>query len=176
MQKRKLMEKARKIKLFAMDVDGVLTDGKIIYDSDGREIKHFNVKDGLGIKLLRKAGIKTAIITSRDSFPVEKRARELKIDFLYQSVKNKIAIIDEIREKLFLSYDEIAYIGDDLVDIPLLKRVGFPVSVPSSPEIVKRYCVYITKKNGGDGAVRETVEYILKLRNEYTEAIKEYLI
>ncbi len=169
-----LRKKAKNVKLFVMDVDGVLTDGKIIYDSEGREIKQFHVHDGLGIKLLRNVGIKTAIITSRDSFPVEKRARELKIDFLYQGIKDKLTVLDKIREKLFLGYEEILYIGDDLVDLPVLKKVGFPISVPSAPDIVKRICIYITEKNGGEGAVREAAELILKLRDEFDEAIEEY--
>ncbi len=170
-----LSEKAKSIQLFVMDVDGVLTDGKIIYTSEGKEIKTFNVKDGLGIKLLKNIGIKTALITSRESQIVEKRGKELKIDFIYQNEKDKLKAINEILKKTGLKYENVLYIGDDLVDLPVLKRVGFPVCVPSAPKIMKKNCIYITEKEGGDGAVREVVDVLLELREEYNKAIQEYL-
>ncbi len=170
-----LEEKAKKIKMFLMDVDGVLTDGKVIYDSNGNEIKAFNVRDGLGITLLHKAGIKTGIITGRNSPMVEKRANELKINEVFQGKNKKIESYQHIKEKYNLKDEEILYIGDDLIDIPILKKVGFPVSVHDAPEIVKKYCIYITKKRGGEGAVRETVEFLLKLQNRYEDIIEEFL-
>ncbi len=170
-----LSAKAKDVRLFVMDVDGVLTDGKIIYTSSGEEIKFFNVKDGLGIKLLKNVGIKTAIITSRNSSIVEKRAKELGIDFIFQGEKNKIKALENLKKKMNIKNENILYIGDDLVDLPVLKVVGFPVCVPSSPKVIKEICIYITQKDGGEGAVRETVDMILELREEYEEAIKEYL-
>lgn len=168
-------ERAKKIKMFLMDVDGVLTDGKVIYDSSGNELKAFNIKDGLGIKLLHNAGILTGIITGRNSPMVERRANELKIKEIFQGKKRKLESYELIKEKYNLKDEEILYIGDDLVDIPILKRVGFPVAVADACEIVKKHCVYTTKAKGGEGAVRETIEYILNLRNEYDKAVEEFL-
>ncbi len=170
-----LKEKAIKIKLFIMDVDGVLTDGKIVYSSLGEETKAFHVHDGLGLKLLKNVYIKTAIITSRESNIVERRSRELNIDYVFQGIKDKLTILDELKKTENIKNENILYIGDDLVDLPTLKRVGFPVCVPSSPDILKKTCIYITKKEGGNGAVREVVELILNLRQEYEDAIKEFL-
>lgn len=167
--------KAKKIKIFITDVDGVLTDGKIIYSNNGEEIKAFHVQDGLGFKLLKNIGIKTAIITSRKSNIVEKRGKELKIDYIFQNIKNKKEAVNIILQNEDIKYENILYIGDDLVDLPVLKKVGFPVTVPSAPEILKENCIYITKKEGGNGAVREVIDLILKLREEYEEAIKEFL-
>lgn len=171
-----LREKAQKIKIFITDVDGVLTDGKIIYSNSGEEIKSFHVHDGLGFRLLKNAGIKTAIITSRKSYIVEKRGKELNIDFIFQEAKDKLHVLNKIVKQENIKYENILYIGDDLVDFPVLKRVGFPVCVPSSPEILKDVCIYTTEKKGGEGAVREIIEVLLHLRNEYEKAIKEFII
>jgi 3-deoxy-D-manno-octulosonate 8-phosphate phosphatase (KDO 8-P phosphatase) len=149
------------IKLLILDVDGVLTDGRIIYDSQGNELKFFNVKDGLGLVLLKKLGIKIAIITGRNSKIVEKRAKELKIDYLYQGVWDKLKIFKELKENLNIKDDEVAYIGDDYPDLPIMMKVKYPITTPSAPEILKRIAVYITKNDGGKGAVREVVDIIL---------------
>ncbi|NPA53403.1 MAG: HAD-IIIA family hydrolase [Aquificae bacterium] len=170
-----LSEKAKNIKLFAMDVDGVLTDGKIFYSSEGEEIKAFNVKDGLGIKLLKNVGIKTALISGRKSLAVEKRGKELDIDFLFLGEKNKIKVLEKLSFELSVKNENILYIGDDLIDLQILKSVGFPVCVPSSPNILKKECIYITKRDGGNGAVREVIDLLLELRGEYLKAIEEYL-
>ena len=169
-----IIEKAKKIKWFVFDVDGVLTDGKIIYDSEGREIKMFCVKDGIGIHMLNMVGIKTAIITGRSSETVDKRARELNITEVFQNSSNKLIHYQQLKEKYNLKDEEILYIGDDIVDIPILKRVGFPVSVPSASDDVKKYAIYITKKDGGNGAVREVIDMVLKIQNKYDEIIKKY--
>ena len=170
-----LNKKARNIKMFLMDVDGVLTDGKVIYDSNGNELKAFNIKDGLGIGLLHKAGMITGIITGKTSPMVEKRANELKIKEVFQGKKKKLESYELIKRKYKLQDDEMLYIGDDLIDIPILKRVGFPVAVADASEIVKKYCVYVTKAKGGEGAVRETIDYILHLRGEYEKIIEEFV-
>lgn len=169
-----LKSKAKKIKWFVFDVDGVLTDGKIIYDSQGREIKHFCVKDGIGIHMLHLSGLKTAIITGRNSDIVNKRALELNITEVFQNSSNKLEHYNFLKEKYSLKDEEILYIGDDIVDIPVLKRVGFPVSVPSAPQEVKNFAIYITKKEGGNGAVREVIDLVLKLQNKYDQIIKIY--
>lgn len=169
-----LKDRALKIKWCIFDVDGVLTDGKIIYDSQGNELKQFNVKDGLGINLLHKAGIKTAIITSRNSSVVEKRALELGITEVIQNSKNKIEAYTYLKERYDITDDEILYIGDDLVDIPVLKRVGFPVCVKDAVNELKDLVAYVTRKKGGEGAVREIAELILKLQGKYEDVIKDY--
>jgi len=153
------------IKLFILDVDGVLTDGSIIYDSEGRELKAFNVKDGLGLVLLRKLGIKLAIITGRRSSIVEKRAKELGIDFVYQGVFNKLDVFEELKAVLNIDNDKIAYMGDDYPDLPVMMSVKFPITTPSAPKIVKDIAVYTTINEGGNGAVREVVEIILDENN-----------
>ncbi len=169
-----MLDKAKKIKWFIFDVDGVLTDGKIIYDSEGREIKNFCVKDGIGIYLLNLAGIKTAIITGRHSEIVEKRALELNITEVFQNSLNKLIHYNQLKSKYNISDEEILYIGDDILDIPILKRVGFPVTVPSAPDDVKKFTLYITKKEGGNGAVREIIDLVLKIQGKYDEIIKRY--
>jgi len=155
-------ERIRKIKLLALDVDGVLTDGKIIYDSAAREIKNFNVQDGYGIVFFQKFGFKTAIITARASQVVTIRAKDLKINKLYQNAFPKIPAYRKMLQDFKLKDEQVCFIGDDLVDIPILKRVGFAVAVPNAVDEVKKVAHYVTKKNGGNGAVREVIDLILK--------------
>ncbi|SNZ06496.1 3-deoxy-D-manno-octulosonate 8-phosphate phosphatase (KDO 8-P phosphatase) [Persephonella hydrogeniphila] len=169
-----IKEIAERIRWFIMDVDGVLTDGGIIYDSGGNELKKFCVKDGMGITLLHNAGIKTAILTSRNSPMVQKRAEELRISEVIQGAKDKLNLYENLKAKHNLADDEILYIGDDFVDLPVLKRVGFPVCVKNSPDELKEVCVYITKNEGGKGAVRETAELLLKMKGLYSKAIEKY--
>ena len=150
-----------KIKLLAMDVDGVLTDGRMYYSENGDELKKFNTKDGKGIELLRQIGVKTAIVTQEKTKMVEKRAKKLKVDYLYQGVDDKIQIIKEIAEKEKLKMGQIAYIGDDLNDLPLLKKVGFSATPADGSIENKREVAYICQKNGGDGCVRELSDLII---------------
>jgi len=169
-----IQKRAEKIRWFIMDVDGVLTDGGIIYDGNGKELKKFCVKDGMGITLLHNAGIKTAILTSRISPMVEKRAKELGIDEVIQGAKNKLELYEKLKKKYSIDDDQILYIGDDFPDLNVLKQVGFPVCVKDSPEEIKNVCIYITKNEGGKGAVREVCELLLKLQGKYEEAVKKY--
>lgn len=150
------------IKLAAFDVDGVLTDGSITYDDNGIEYKTFNAKDGHGIVMLNKAGIITAIITARNSGTVERRAQDLKITELHQGVKNKIEKLEELLAKYNLSYDEVAYIGDDIPDICILDKVKFSACPADAVDEVKKTVSWISSKNGGRGAVREFCDYILE--------------
>ncbi len=147
-----------------MDVDGVLTDGKLYYTQEGEYVKVFNVHDGLGIKLLQKEGIRTGVISGRESEALRNRLTELGIEEVFMGRREKDGVLEEIVRRLGISYEEVGFIGDDLVDIPVLKRVGFPVAVRNAPEEVKRFTVYITSKCGGKGAVREVCELILRLR------------
>ncbi len=168
-------DRAKKIQLLIMDVDGVLTDGRIILDDNGNELKFFNVKDGHGIVLIHRIGVKTAIITGRQSKVVEARARELSIPYVYQKVYDKLKVYEELKEKLSIGDAEVAYIGDDVVDIPIMRRVGFAVSVADAHDEVKKVAHYITSKPGGRGAVREVVELIIKAKGLWDKVMERYL-
>ena len=171
-----LIKKIKAVKLLILDVDGVMTDGSIIYDDDGKEIKIFDVKDGHGIKLLMRAGIDVAIITARESQVVLHRAKNLGIDMVYQKAMDKVEAFNEILQKKQLSEKEVAYVGDELVDIPLLRKVGFAAAVKDAVEDLKMYVDFITEKNGGQGAVREICELILKTQGKWGEATEKYFI
>ena len=149
--------KFSQIKLLAMDVDGVLTDGSMYYSENGDELKRFNTRDGMGIQLLKENGIKIAIITKENTKLVERRANKLKVDNLFQGVENKLLALEELKNKYNLDYSEIAYIGDDINDIPVLKKVGISICPGDAIIDVKRVCNYIAKK-GGEGVVREFYE------------------
>lgn len=170
-----LIKKIKQLKLLVLDVDGVMTDGRIIYNDDGKETKMFDVKDGHGIKLLMRAGIDVAIITARESNVVLHRAKNLGIEMVYQKAMDKVAAFEDILKKKQLSLGEAAYAGDELVDIPLLRRVGFAIAVNDAVADVKKYADYITKKNGGCGAVREVCEIILKTQGKWKEVTAKYL-
>ena len=171
-----LIKKVKAVKLLILDVDGVMTDGSIIYDDDGKEIKIFDVKDGHGIKLLMRAGIDVAIITARESQVVLHRAKNLGIDMVYQKAMDKVEAFNEILQKKQLSEKEVAYVGDELVDIPLLRKVGFAAAVKDAVEDLKMYVDFITEKNGGQGAVREICELILKTQGKWGEATEKYFM
>ena len=167
-----MKQKLEKIKLLIMDVDGVLTDGQIVIDDTGKEIKNFDVKDGFGIVLLKKAGIKTAIISARSSKAVSARAKDLKIDKVYQDAFPKVEAYETLIKSLKLADDEVCFIGDDLPDVPVLDRVGFAITVPDAAPEVKRVCDYITQREGGRGAVREVIELILKTQGKWDALLK----
>jgi 3-deoxy-D-manno-octulosonate 8-phosphate phosphatase (KDO 8-P phosphatase) len=170
----KIIEKAKAIKLLILDVDGVLTDGRIIYDDKGGELKCFDVKDGHGIKLLMRAGIELGIISGRESRAVGHRARELGISILYQRIFDKVRVYEKILEEKGLADNQVCFIGDDLVDMPLLKRVGFSVAVVDGSEYLKEVVDYVTMKNGGNGAVREVCELILKAQDKWGMLTEKY--
>lgn len=151
-----------KIKLLLLDVDGVMTDGRIIYSNDGDETKAFDVKDGHGLKLLQRAGIRVGIITGRQSKVVSRRAEELGVEILYQGVKDKTHPFREILERYSLAPEEVAYVGDDVVDLPVMKQVGFSATVADAVEDIKPYVDLVTVRLGGRGAVREVCDHILK--------------
>jgi 3-deoxy-D-manno-octulosonate 8-phosphate phosphatase (KDO 8-P phosphatase) len=169
-----LKEIAKGIKLLILDVDGVLTDGSIILDNEGNEFKSFHVRDGHGIKMLEKVGIKVAIITGRHSKVVERRAHELGITEVYQRCHIKSVAYEHLLEKMGLKDNEVAYIGDDIVDIPIFKRVGLSVAVADATDETKKEALLITKNKGGRGAVREVCEFILKSKGKWEELINDY--
>ena len=173
--KKQIAEIAKNIRLLILDVDGVLTDGSIILDNKGNEFKAFHVRDGHGIKMLIKAGIRVAIITGRRSKVVERRAKELGIAEVYQKCYNKIEAYNHIKSKFSLRDNEIAYIGDDIVDLPLIKRVGLSFAVADSPEEVKSLTSAVTKNRGGRAAAREVTDIILKAKGLWNKVIDGYL-
>lgn len=164
----------KEIKLVIIDVDGVLTDGSIFIDSEGRESKVFNVLDGTGISYLHRVNIKTAIISGRTSKAVDHRAKELNIAEVHQGIKNKLDAYEDILAKYSLKDEEVCYIGDDLIDLPLFYRVGFPVAVANAMPIVKQYASYVTKVKGGCGAVREVAEKIIKFQEKWHIIMDRY--
>ncbi len=167
-------ERAKGVKLLLLDVDGVLTDGRIVYSSSGNELKFFDVKDGHGIKLIQRAGIMVGIITGRTSEIVRRRAEELGITLLYQGRFEKSAVLAEIVNKTGIIKEHIAFVGDDLVDIPVLKRVGFGASVSDAVTDVKEVAHYVSSFPGGRGAVRDIVEFILRNKGLWNSVIEKY--
>jgi 3-deoxy-D-manno-octulosonate 8-phosphate phosphatase (KDO 8-P phosphatase) len=162
------------IKLLLLDVDGVMTDGRITYDNDGGELKSFDVKDGHGLKLLQRAGFQVGIITGRQSEVVARRAAELGIELVYQGAKDKLVPFNDILEKLRLSPEEVAYVGDDVVDLPVMRRVGFAVTVADAVEDVKPYADLVTTHEGGRGAVREVCDLLLKKSGRWETVANRY--
>ena len=173
--KKNLIKIARNINLVIFDVDGVLTDGGIIIDNRGNELKSFHVRDGHGIKMLIKAGINVAIITGRSSEVVERRARELGITEVFQRCFDKRKAYEQLAEKYSLDDHEVAYVGDDIVDIPLLQRVGFPVVVADANDEVKARALMVTERGGGRGAAREVCDFILQAKGYWKAIIDGYL-
>lgn len=167
-------KKIKAIKMVLMDVDGVMTGGEIIYSSTGEELKVFDIHDGLGITLARMAGLKTGIISGRKSEMVRRRAAELKFDAVSEGQEHKLGAYEEIRNRFGLDDYQIAYIGDDFVDLCLLGRVGFSVAVANARDAVKAACDYVTVAAGGRGAVREVIELILKAQGRLDDLVARF--
>lgn len=157
-----IFKKLQEIKLFATDCDGVLTDAGMYYTEQGDELKKFNTKDGMGIGLLRKKGIKTAIITGENSTLVERRGEKIGIDNVFLGITDKVKIMEGLLKKYNITYEQVAYVGDDINDLELLRKVGVSFSVKDAVEVVKRNVDYITNAKGGEGAVREIAEMIIQ--------------
>ncbi|MCK9408783.1 MAG: HAD-IIIA family hydrolase [Bacteriovoracaceae bacterium] len=156
--------KLKKIKILVSDVDGVLTDGGAYYSDEGIELKKFSIRDGMGIVLMQKAGYRVAIVTTEKTKIVERRAERLKVTDLYQGVVNKVAAVEELINKYSLSWQEVAFIGDDINDIPVLKKVGFAAAPFNATVLNKKVVDYICKAEGGHGAVREVCDLLLGLQ------------
>ena len=180
---RELRRRARQIKLLLMDVDGVMTDGRIYYVSHPRrsspeaflETKAFHSRDGLGIRLAREAGLKTGLISGRGSPVVEYRARELGLDYIEQNALEKLAPYEKILREARLEDAQVCYLGDDVVDLPVLKRVGLAVGVADGHEFLRKHVHYWTRRPGGAGAVRETVELILSAQGKLRPIVQSYV-
>jgi 3-deoxy-D-manno-octulosonate 8-phosphate phosphatase (KDO 8-P phosphatase) len=171
-----ILNRAKKIKLLLLDVDGVLTDGRIIYDSKGRDSKFFNVHDGLGVYLLKRAGIPTVLITAKGSRAIKPRARDMRVDRIYADVSSKSAVLDRITRNYNASSEQVCFVGDDLVDLGIMQRVGFSVAVFNACAEIKNLADYVTQREGGRGAVREVAELILKSQGKWEEMLALYRV
>jgi len=170
-----LASRAKLIRLVAFDVDGVMTDGGLYYSDSGEEFKRFNSLDGHGLKMLRASGVEIALITGRTSRCVAARAQNLDIVHVYQGVENKLEAMVDLLNKLKLSRDAAAYMGDDVVDLTVMRHVGMAVTVPDAPLLVREHSHYITQRNGGHGAVRETCEMIMSAQGTLDKQLAPYL-
>ena len=164
-----------KIKMLALDVDGVLTDGTLIINADGSESKFFNSLDGHGIRMWKRAGLKVALISGRASTPTELRAEQLQIQYVFQDCHYKLPVAEKLLDKLGLSPENMAFIGDDLTDMPAIRYAGFGAAVANAVDEVKQCADYVTTRPGGSGAVREVIEHILKNSGRWQELMKRYL-
>ncbi|HVT82478.1 MAG TPA: HAD-IIIA family hydrolase [Phycisphaerae bacterium] len=163
------------IQLLILDVDGVLTDGGIIRDDNGQQIKRFHVRDGAGIVLWRRLNKDVAIITGKESQVVLHRADELGIENVYQNVGNKLDAYDQLKDELGVKDSEIAYIGDDLPDLPVMRRVAVPIAVADAVEEVRAVAKYVTKYPGGYGAVRDAIEFMCKEMGIWQQVLDRYM-
>lgn len=169
-----MKSKLKAIRCLLLDVDGVLTDGKIYFTSDGQEFKCFDIQDGHGISMARRAGLLIGFVSARPSAATEKRAADLGVNIVKQGTVNKMEMVEEIKREHGLRDEEIAFVGDDLVDLPVLRRVGFAVAVSNAVKEVKAAADYITRHRGGNGAARELIEMILKAQGKWKNVIAKY--
>lgn len=161
------MEKAKDIKLVILDVDGVMTDGRIVIDDNGLEQRNFDIKDGFGVVALQMTGVEVAIITSKKSGSVRHRAEELKIKRFHEGIRKKTEPYEQILAEMGITDAQVAYVGDDLVDLAMMKRVGLPIAVADAVDEVREAAAYVTRARGGHGAVREAAEMILKAQGKW---------
>lgn len=170
-----IKQRASKVKLIAFDVDGILSDGRLILGDKGEEFKAFYTQDGQGLVMMLKAGFELAIITGRSSNIVEQRMKELGIKHVYQGIGDKLAVFEKILEETGFTADQAAYMGDDLPDLPVIKRVGLGITVADAHEFVQQHADLRTKRNGGRGAVREVCDLILDAQGLLEGIYKKYL-
>jgi len=170
-----ITEKAKKLKLLILDVDGVLTDGRLFFDDNGKEYKTFHARDGHGIKLLRQTGVEVAVISGRKSNSVALRMKSLGVEYVYQGHENKIAAFNEIIQSLSISPEQAAHVGDDLLDLPVMTRVGLSIAVNDANDSVKEYADWCTKTAGGLGAVREVCDFIMQAQGTFDGVLKSYM-
>jgi len=175
MDKKELLKKAANIKLAVFDVDGVLTDGKLILGENGNEYKAFHVRDGHGLVMLLESGCKIAVITARSSKIVAERMASLGIEYVYQGEKDKGERLMKLIDELGLEREQVAYVGDDVIDLPAMTKVGLPIAVADARPEVKDYADWTTEERGGQGAVREVCEFIMKAQGKFEDRIKACL-
>jgi 3-deoxy-D-manno-octulosonate 8-phosphate phosphatase (KDO 8-P phosphatase) len=170
-----LLEKLRPLRLLVLDVDGVLTDGSLFFHADGSESKAFNTQDGQGIKLLQASGVAVAIITGRNSSIVRQRAAALGINQIMQGREDKLAALSEMVAELGLDWPQVGYCGDDLPDLAAIRKAGFGASVPNAPDYIQQHCDHVTRRSGGQGAVRELTDLIMQAQGTWQACINHYL-
>lgn len=170
-----IVERATQIRLLVLDVDGVLSDGKLYFSNSGEEIKSFNSLDGHGIKMLQNSGVDVAIITGRTSHIVEMRAKNLGIKYLLQGREDKLNALNELLTEHPVEYSQIAHMGDDYPDLPLIRRVGLGLTTANAHPVVKQYSHWCSQLNGGDGAVREACDMIMMAQGSFAPALQKYL-
>jgi 3-deoxy-D-manno-octulosonate 8-phosphate phosphatase (KDO 8-P phosphatase) len=170
-----VLEKAQKLKLLILDVDGVLTDGRLFFDNQGNEYKCFHARDGHGIKLLRQTGVEVAIISGRKSNSVTLRMQNLGITHVYQGYENKISAFNDIIAKTGINPEQIAHVGDDLLDLPIMSRVGLAIAVHDANFAVKQRADWCTESSGGLGAVREVCDFIMQAQGSFDDVLSAYL-
>lgn len=170
-----ILARARQIRLALFDVDGVLTDGRLIFNADGEEIKAFHSRDGHGLKLLMEAGIEVGVITARSSKAVTHRMHNLGIPHVFQGQQDKRATYLALLERLGLTHAQVSYMGDDVIDLPVLSRVGLAATVQDAPAIVKRHCHWIAEHGGGQGAVRDLCDLLLEAQGRLDDLLARYL-
>jgi 3-deoxy-D-manno-octulosonate 8-phosphate phosphatase (KDO 8-P phosphatase) len=175
MTRKKLLEKARKIKMLLLDVDGVMTNGQVLLTSEGEELKHFSIHDGFGIVCAIKAGIRIGIISGRSSPSLKLRCDELKIEDLYMDRMDKLPVFQQILEKYKLSPDEMAFIGDDVPDLPILMRVGLSAAPKNAHSDVKTRVDFLLQRRGGEGAVREFIDFLLAAQKKNKMILQQFL-
>jgi 3-deoxy-D-manno-octulosonate 8-phosphate phosphatase (KDO 8-P phosphatase) len=170
-----IIEKAKKLKLLILDVDGVLTDGRLFFDSQGTEYKCFHARDGHGIKLLKQSGVAIAVISGRKSNSVAIRMKNLGVDYVYQGHEDKVAAFNEIIQALSIKPEQAAHVGDDLIDLPIMPRVGLSIAVNDANFAVKEYADWCTETPGGLGAVREVCDFIMQAQGTFEDVLQSYL-
>ena len=169
------MQDLSNIKMLVLDVDGVLTDGTIVINADGSESKFFSSLDGHGIRMWQRAGLEIALLSGRVSEPTRQRAKQLEIKHVFEDCHNKLPLLEEFLAKVNLSPESVAYVGDDVMDLPVMRQVGFSIAVANAVDDVKREADFVTTQPGGSGAVREAIEYILKSSGKWQELMERYL-
>jgi len=170
-----LRARARGVQLLVLDVDGVLTDGRLYYSASGDELKAFNIRDGLGLKLLRATGVEVALVTGRSSRAVELRAENLGVRYVFQGVSDKLAVFEQLLKRLRLNATAAAAMGDDLPDLPVLRRCGLAACVPEAPAVVRSHSHYVADRPGGGGAVREVCELVMAAQGTLETGMQEFL-
>lgn len=170
-----IIERAKHIRLAIFDVDGILTNGRLVYGVNGHELKEFHVIDGQGIKFLQKTGVEIAIITARQSEIISQRMKDLDIVHFYQGNSDKLPAYEDLKQKLKLEDHQISYMGDDLPDLPIIRRVGLGVTVPNAAKVMHENACWTTQATGGNGAVRELCELIMNAQGTYQTIIDSYL-
>ena len=169
-----VVQRASRVSILLMDVDGVLTDGRIVYADYGDELKLFDVQDGAGLIFWNRVGLKSAIISARESRMIKRRAKEMRVDFLAQGQLLKLPAYQNMLKRFRVSDEHVCAISDDLMELPILRRVGLAVAVPNAVEEVKQAAHYITRRLGGKGAVREVIELILKAKGLWEQVLQRY--